>query len=73
MAADIAASRNWRINRGDRTFARSIQHPAKNLAPALSHLIIGIAVAKAVMTSRHQVLRILSIAVLGKMRYSPIN
>jgi len=60
MAATIAASRKWRINRGDRAFARSIQHPAKNIAVALSHLIIGIAVAKAVMTSRHQALIILS-------------
>jgi len=60
MAATIAAFRNWRINRGDRTFTRSIQHPAKNIAPAISHLIIGIAVAKTVMTSRHQALRILS-------------
>jgi hypothetical protein len=60
MAARIAASRNWRINRGDRTFTRSIQHPVENIAPALSHLIIGIAVTKAVVASRHQALRILS-------------
>jgi hypothetical protein len=33
MAADIAASRNRRINRGDRTFTRSIQHLVENLAP----------------------------------------
>jgi ribosomal 50S subunit-recycling heat shock protein len=34
MAADIAASNLGRINRGDRTFTRSIQHPAKNIAVA---------------------------------------